>query len=91
MADFSHLHPQDYRAGYFKWRSGEARGAKGEPNRPSSHTVTLVHTSCETWELHLAQKPKPAQRQAYRNGYAMWCMEPSMDPSISARPQAAAS
>jgi len=40
LPDFSDSLPADYRKGYGEWRSGMAKGARGEPNQISSYLST---------------------------------------------------
>ena len=48
LPDFSHLLPADYRKGYGQWRSGNARGAKGEPESPKDQEAESHGFSSES-------------------------------------------
>lgn len=43
LRDFSHSLPSDYRKGYGAWRTGKARGAKGEPGGSNNRTDKEHH------------------------------------------------
>jgi 5'-nucleotidase len=66
LPDFSHLLPQDYRKDYLAWRSGQAKGAKGE--------IEDALTRMEAMQDSLANNTSEdfSEVTLYRKGYAQW-------------------
>ena len=56
LPDFSHMLPADYRRGYAQWRSGNARGAKGELSHKEASEVADVEPPAKL--LLVQSKPK---------------------------------
>ena len=66
LADFSHLLPPDYRKDYAAWRTGSAKGAKGELEEvmesfEAMQDSVMNNTSEDFTEIHV-----------YRRSYASW-------------------
>jgi 5'-nucleotidase len=66
LLDFAHLLPADYRADYQAWRSGDAKGAKGE-----AFEAAAKHAAMQDSSLNL-EADDFTEVTVFRSGYANW-------------------